>query len=217
MTDMKVMKELWMNLKMVRIPRLIFFFLLMFLFSSCLTATYELTLDRAGSGSMEYSATVSTLALDIEKADTSRSVMFFPLTRDTTEQAALQSGGVLISSWNRTDRGSGYLVEGGVVFDSLEALSAFSGISIDSVEEGANTVFTLKINDGNTETDEESKALDIVRNSFAEDFIEIQTNIPGDIIRVEGATFTGSVVTFRTSVLNLLESASDVGFTVEYR
>lgn len=187
------------------------------LLNSCLSLSYDLTLSANGSGTLLYQGSISTLAADLESTNGGDKIVYYPLMSDKADQAAAASGGARIISWDMTDDGSRYHIKGSIGFSSLDSLAAFAGIGLASERIGADTKLSFTIYRADVNNPVDSRILDIVKNSFPDDFIEIKVHIPGDIIQVNGATFSGSTVTFRTTLLKMLQDDRDVIFTAEYR
>lgn len=187
-----------------------------FLLSSCLTVSATVDLSDDFSGVFLYSASVSTLANDLDQVDSSGLIIPFPLNKAAAEIAAAAEG-LEIINLAELDDGSRINIDCELGFADLASLSSFGGFLISSESSGNNTILNVIVYQTASDEGISQKVIDIVNESFSEDYIEIRTVIPGDIIRVEGATFSRSTVTFRTSIAQLLQSDSDVQFTVEYR
>lgn len=187
-----------------------------FLLSSCLTINASIDLSDNFSGVFRYSASISTLATDLEQVDPTGLVIPFPLNKVAADTAA-EAGGIVINKWEELDDGSRINMDCELSFADLPSLGTYGGFSLTSESSGNNSVLSVIVYQSESEEGISQNVLDIVNESFFEDYIEIQIVIPGDIIRVVGATFSGKTVTFRISVAEMLQSASDVQFTVEYR
>lgn len=187
------------------------------LLSSCLTVRAEIELDDSLSGTMAYSASISTLAADLEQVDRSKSIIPFPLLAGDFDRALGKSEGLEVLARRFSDDETRYYADNRIAFGSLEDLSAFSGISFASRIEGNNRRLDILLYENSGEGVAGSPVPGVVRDSFPDEYIEIKIVIPGDIISVEGATFSGDSVTFRISISELIESSGNVQFSVEYR
>lgn len=187
------------------------------LFVSCLSLETDLSINSDGSGKAEFRYNLSTLALDISKIDGEKEILPFPITIDEFEQSALNIGGISISEYNMTDDGSRYYITSEIQFSSLEQLSLFTGIKFQIEQSGINTLMTIIVFEPSLVDPVSEQTLDIVRDKFPEEFCSFQITIPGDIIRVEGATFSGSDVSFKINIGELLSRTDVVKFSVEYR
>ncbi|MBB6478980.1 hypothetical protein [Spirochaeta isovalerica] len=186
------------------------------LFTSCLTIDARIDLSEDLSGELQYRASISTLAADLEKVNQKEPLFTFPLFKSAVDRAVLSAEGVSLVNWSESDDGTRFYADSTVGFTGLAALSLFSGMNLGSEQSGNNTVLSVSLfNFGGEEIS--PTVINIVNESFSDDYIQIQIVIPGSIIRVEGATFTGSTVTYRKSVSEILANPSDVQFTVEYR
>lgn len=186
-------------------------------FSSCLTISATLTMKNDISGTLTYNASVSTLAADLEQTDRTGSLVVFPLMEDKVKTALEGAKGATLVSWKMEDDGTRYHIKGDIDFSSLESLGSFAGITVQTSKIGTDTRLELDIYKGRGENGVDSRILQVLRSGFPDDYIEIRLILPGDIIKAEGATFTGSTVTFKIKILDLLQSADDVKFAVEYR
>lgn len=203
---------------MVKMFKKLILFVAPVLFISCLTIDAGIELRDNSSGVLRYDASFATLAADLESINGGGSIVFFPLLKKSADEKAQAISGVRFAEPSvQSDDGSTYNVLGELLFDDLASLSEFSGVQFISEASGNNTILTVTVYSVSEGGAVSPNVLDIVRNSFSEDYIEIQTVIPGDIIRVEGAVFTGSTVTFRIGLAEMLESSENVQFTVEYR
>ncbi len=184
---------------------------------ACLTLETNLSIESNGSGRAEFRYNLSTLALDISKIDEDKDILPFPITINDFTQSALPASGISILEYNMTDDGSRYYINSEVEFSSLEQLSLFTGIEFQIEENGSNTLMTVIVFEPSQSAPVSEKTLNILRNKFPADFCSFQIGIPGDILRVEGATFSGSDVSFRINIGELLSSTDTVSFSVEYR
>lgn len=199
-----------------RVKLMSLFFTICSLFS-CLTLETDLTLNPNGSGTALFRYNLSTLALDISKIDGEKEILPFPITLNDFEQSALNSGGISILDYKMTDDGSRYYMNSEVEFISLRHLSQFTGIEFQIEQSGSNTLMTTIVFEPSQDHPVSVQTLDLLREKFSEEFCSFQITIPGDIIRVEGATFSGSVVFFEINMGDLLSSTEPVSFSVEYR
>lgn len=187
------------------------------LFISCLTLEADLTLKSNGSGKAIFRYNMSTLAMDIRKTDGEKKILPFPVTIDEFEQSAVSTGGISILDYKLTTDGSRYYISSEIEFSSLEQLSLFTGIQFQTEKSGTNTEMTIVVFEPSVNSPVSEKTLNLVREKFPEEYCSFQITIPGDIIRVERATFSGSDVSFKVNVADLLSSADSIGFSVEYR
>ncbi|MBI9099226.1 MAG: hypothetical protein JEY91_12145 [Spirochaetaceae bacterium] len=194
-----------------------FLILSLALFSSCLTMDLEISINRDNSGTARLVYSLSTLAMDINRIDSEKTVLNIPLTREDFESAALLAGGILINDYEMTDDGSRYNINSLVSFDSIESLGTFTGIEFLLEETGNNKLLTIRSTDASLVKEISEQTLDIIRESFPDDFISLIITIPGEIIRVAGATFSGSDVSFKISVEDFLRTRETIQLTVEYR
>ncbi len=185
--------------------------------SSCLTLKTNMEINNDGSGLASFSYSVSTLASDLGEIDFENLAIPFPIMRADYDIAAQKTDGIQIIRYNLTDDGSRYSIESEIAFDSLESFSVFSGTLFSLESSGNNKILTVTVYDGSGDEEVSGKALSMVRDSFPEDYFSFSIEIPGDIIQVEGATFTGSSVSFSISVEDLLSKTDVVQFSVEYR
>ncbi len=185
--------------------------------SSCLTLKTDMEIYTDGSGIASLSYSVSTLASDLGEVDFENSVIPFPVMRDDYNIAAQKTDGIQIIRHNLTDDGSRYYIESEIAFDSLESFSVFSGTLFSLEFSGDNKILTVTVYNGSGDEEVSEKTLSMVRDNFPEDFFSFSIEIPGDIIQVEGATFTGSTVSFSILVKDLLSKKDAVQFSAEYR
>lgn len=194
-----------------------FSFLIVILLSSCLTLSYDLTFENDESGVIVYKASISTLALDLENTVGGNTIIPVPLSVTSFNQLIDSDEGLSSEGWNQSEDGSRYQVQSEIQFSDFDSLGNFTGAPVSLVQEGANNILAVTVYSPSSEEGKDPSVIQIVNENFPEDYIEIKTEIPGDIIRVQGATFSGSIVTFRASLLELLESGEEIRFTVEYR
>jgi len=187
------------------------------LFASCLTVETEITLNKDESGTAVFNYNLSTLALDISKTDPDKDIFSFPLMQKEYETSALKAGGIQIANYSLTDDGSRTFINSEIVFNSLQSLSLFTGVQFQSENLGSNKLLTVLIYESPGEKEVSDRSLRIVNDNFSEEYFSFKITIPGDIIRVEGATFSGSEVTFNINIEELLNSSETVQFSVEYR
>jgi len=202
--------------KLIKLVLPFFFVLLILTLGSCLTIDATIDLSEDLSGSILYKASISTLAADLEEIDKDKELIPFPLLKEAVDKSIEELDGISAKNWSVSDDGTRYQVDGLLDFTDLTSLSSFSGMEFTAERSGNNTVLSVSLF-SSLDRDVSSSVQGIVDNNFANDYIEIKTLIPGSIIRVEGATFSGSTVTFRRSVSQLLASPEDARFTVEYR
>jgi hypothetical protein len=186
-------------------------------FTSCLTVDAAITLNKNGSGTANFVSSVSTLAADIANIDSKNEILTFPLMREDFDTAALDAGGIQILKYDMTSDGSRYFIDSEVSFNSLNSLSIFTGIQFQLENTGNNSLLTIIVYDIPVDNEISEQAMNLIRNNFPGDSITFTILIPGDIIKVEGATFSGSEVSFNISVEELIQSTESVQFSVEYR
>lgn len=184
---------------------------------SCLSIETEITLNNNESGTASLVYSVSTLAADINNIDRSDNVLPFPITKEDFDSAAEINSGVQIQSYDLSDDGSRYYINSEISFESFESLSEFTGTQFLIEDRGNNKVLTVIVYEFSSDEQISEQALNLVRDNFSEDSFIIRINIPGDIIRVQGATFSGSQVRFEINVEDLLQRNNSIQFSVEYR
>jgi len=189
----------------------------LFLLASCLTIESELSLNDDESGTVRLEYSVSTLAVDIAKIDKDNSVLPFPIMEDEFDAAILKGNGVQKLEYEMSDDGARYYIRSLISFDSLNSLSLFTGSQFLLENQGSNKLLTVTVYDFPEDYEIDIQTLNIVSENFAEDFISFTVTIPGDIVRVNGATFSGSEVSFTITVEDLIQSTENVQFSVEYR
>ncbi|MBN2658711.1 MAG: hypothetical protein JXR86_16770 [Spirochaetales bacterium] len=190
---------------------------LIIILTSCLTVEATIELSDEGGGELLYRASVSTLAADLEQIDQAKNLIPFPLLEEAVNSAAERAAGVSLAEWEVSSDGTRYFVDSRVSFVDLASLSDFTGLNLSIEPSGSNRILRISVYDYKEEKPVSKSVIDIVNESFADDYIQIRITIPGSIIRVEGATFTGATVTYRKTISELLSSPSGVQFTVEYR
>ena len=200
-----------------RIIRLIIFIFSFILLASCLTIEAEISLNKDESGTAVFNYNLTTLALDISKTDSDKEIFFFPITEPEYKSLAQEMGGISIKYNPPTDDGSRTFINSEIEFDSLQSLSLFTGLQFQTEELGNNKLLTVTIYESSEEEKINEQSLQIVSDNFSNEFFSFKISIPGDIVRAEGATFSGSDVTFNINIEELLNSPETVQFSVEYR
>jgi hypothetical protein len=185
--------------------------------TSCLSVDTEIFLNSDGSGTAKMVYSVSTLALDISDVDKKKNVIFFPILKDDFDSAASNINGLQILSYEIKDDGNRYYINSEISFDTLQSLSSFTGLPMTLVEQGNNKLLSVTVYEvlQNSEINEQARSL--IDNSFPDESFSFSLNIPGDIIRVTGATFSGSDVLFQISLKEIIQSKNTIKFSVEYR
>lgn len=198
----------------------ILFLLVLFaplVFVSCLTIESEITLNTDESGIAVFQYNLTTLALDINRTDSDSKILPFPILRDEYETSARNVEGISVTNYNLSDNGSRYLINSDIVFESLQSLSDFTGLSLISETLGNNTLLTIIVYETSGENMISEQSLSLVKEKFSKEFFSFKITIPGEIVRVEGATFSGSTVTYKINIEELLNRSETVQFSVEYR
>ena len=190
---------------------------ILLLISSCLSIETEVELKKDGSGTARFSYSVSTLAADIGKIDSDNKILPIPIMEEDFDIAARKAGGIEIKEYKLTENGTRYLIESEIDFDSLESLSIFSGSDFLLEQNGNNKILRVTIYDGSGDEEVSQQTIDMVRENFSEDLFSFSILIPGDIVRVTDAVFSGSTVSFSISVEELIINTGPVTFSVEYR
>ena len=190
-----------------------------FMFTSCLTIETSVTINSDLSGTAIFNYSVSTLAADIGKIDRDNKVLPFPINQEDFDVAADKAGGIEIIRYENDlgVNGTRYNIEGEISFDSLDSFGAFCGTTFSVVPSGNNQLLTVLIQEADDEKAVTEQTMNIVRDNFPDDQFSFIITIPGDIVQVNGATFSGSDVRFNISVEELVQSTENIQFTVEYR
>lgn len=191
--------------------------LLLSILVSCLTVEADILIDGNGSGRADLRYNLSTLAMDVNAIDEKKQILPFPILEREYETAAQGADGISIEEYELRDDGTRSYVNSSITFNSLENLSIFTGISFQSESVGNNTLLTVDLYNPPKGDPVSEKSLNLVKEKFPLEFFSISITIPGDIIRVEGATFSGSDVLFKINVDDLLSRQEPVSFSVEYR
>ena len=191
--------------------------LTLLILTSCLSIDTEINLNENGSGTAHFNYSVSTLAADIGKIDIKNEVLPFPILKEDFDNAALRAGGIEILVYTLSDDGSRYYIDSDISFDNLDSLSNFTGIQFQRIDSGNNSLLTVLIYEGSEENTVTDETLSIVNGSFPNDAFSFKITFQGDIVRVDGATFSGSVVSYNISVNDLIQRTDNVQFSVEYR
>lgn len=164
---------------------------------------------------MDYS--VSTLAVDISKIDDIGQVLTFPILEADYNEAAALSPGVQVLAYEISDDGSRYNINSEISFDNLESLSSFTGMQYILQNQGNNKLLTIIVYEISEDQGITGQNAALINQNFSEDSFSFKITMPGDIIRVNGATFSGSDVSFKISLDDLIQSTETIRFSVEYR
>lgn len=201
---------------MVKLIKSIFIISFPLFLLSCLTIDAQVSFSKDLSGVFQYDASISTLAADLEQIDKEKNIIPFPLLRESVDRALNLTVGLTVDSWKIADDGTRYFAQSAISFTNPDSLGQFTGLSFNIEERINSTILTVLLYSP-SESEVPESVRSIVKEKFPDDYIQLQTIVPGSIIRTEGATFSGSTVTIRKTIVELLDSSEDIQFSVEYR
>ena len=140
-------------MKKTNLPVIILFGFV-FLLTSCIDIESKIVLTETGSGTIEFTYTVSSVALSMDEADGSGSFLPIPVGEVDFRRTVLAVPGLSLQSYSRSASGDTTIIKAALGFTDISALNLFVGgdEEVFSLKnEGAATVFSQTVTSGGSE------------------------------------------------------------------